>query len=285
MKTDSGQEKHNSPVVGIIVPVKNRKDEITRLLASVDKQTYPLGSISVVIVDAFSTDGTAEEVKKHSFAKLLQIDEERHVSRNRGAESIESKYLIHLDSDMELLPGTIETLVSIAEKEGYEFLSIPERSEGKTLWAKSRNLEKIMIDDDPDRCGGRFMMRKVFNAVGGYDEDTMNSEDYNIHTRIIQAGYKHRVAKETFVYHHEKSTVFEAARKQFYYSQTAHLYMKKYPKAWVKQYNPLRLVYFTHIKLLLRHPFLTFILFAGKVLNYTFGLLGLLYGIIKGKKG
>jgi arabinofuranan 3-O-arabinosyltransferase len=250
-------------------------------LESIAKQDYPLDKITVVVMDAVSTDGTQEACGKFPFVKLIELPVERHVSRNRGVAATDTKYVVHIDSDMEMVPATISTLVRIAEDEKFDFLSIPERSTGDTLWARARALEKIVIDDDPDRCGARFMTRKAFDAVGGYDEQILFSEDYNIHTRLVQAGFRHRVAKETFLWHHEGCTVLQAARKQFYYSQSAHLYFKKFKGVTVRQYNPFRAAYLKHRKLILQHPVLFTSLMLGKALTYVTGFSGLCYGWLR----
>ncbi|MDD5521322.1 MAG: glycosyltransferase [Kiritimatiellae bacterium] len=271
----------DQPAVAIIVPVRNRAVEMKRLLQSVAVQDYPINMISVVVVDALSTDGTQEVCNAFPFVKLLELPAERHVSRNKGVAISNTKYLIQLDSDMEMMPKTVSTLVRIAEQEKFDLLSIPERSTGTTLWAHARALEKIVIDDDLDRCGARFMTRVAFDAVGGYDEEILFSEDYNIHTRLLMAGFRHRVAKETFIYHHESCTILEAARKQFYYCQTAYLYWRKFKTATVRQFNPLRPAYLKHLKLIGVHPLLFTALIFGKALTYVTGFSGMCYGYIR----
>ena len=269
------------PTVAIIIPVRNRAAEMRRLLESIAKQDYPLDRITVIVMDAVSADGTQEVCGRFPFVKLIELPVERHVSRNKGVAATDTKYVVHIDSDMEMVPATISTLVQIAEGEKLDFLSIPERSTGDTLWARARALEKIVIDDDPDRCGARFMTRKAFDTVGGYDEQILFSEDYNIHTRLVQAGFRHRVAKETFLWHHEGCTVLQAARKQFYYSQSAHLYFKKFKGVTVRQYNPFRAAYLKHAKLLLQHPVLFVSLMLGKALTYITGFSGMCYGWLR----
>lgn len=273
----------DTPEVAIIIPVRNRAAEMKRLLRSIAAQNYPVDRLVVIVVDAVSTDGTQELCRSFPFVELIELPAERHVSRNKGAAATQAKYLVQIDSDMELVPGTISALVTVAEKEGLDFLSIPERSTGTTLWAEARALEKIVIDDDPARCGARFMSKAAFDKVGGYDEQILFSEDYNLHTRLLQAGFRHRVAKETFVYHHEGCTVLQAARKQFYYSQSAHLYFKKFKGVTVRQYNPFRAAYLRHGKLILGHPFLFMVLILGKALTYVTGFAGMCYGYVRDK--
>jgi glycosyltransferase involved in cell wall biosynthesis len=271
----------DKPSVAIIIPVRNRATEMKRLLQSVAMQDYPASLISVIVVDALSNDNTQAVCLSFPFVKLIELPAERHVSRNRGVTESKGKYLIQLDSDMEMTSATISTLIKIAEEGEFDLLSIPERSTGDTLWAKARALEKVVIDDDLDRCGARFMTREAFNAVGGYDEEILFSEDYNIHTRLIQAGFRHRVAKETFVYHHESCTILEAARKQFYYCQTAYLYWKKFKTATVRQFHPLRPAYLKHLKLIGAHPVLFAALMFGKTLTYITGFSGMCYGYFR----
>ena len=82
------KEQHDmateQPTVAIIIPVRNRAAEMQRLLESVARQEYPLAKITVVVVDALSTDGTQEVCGKFPFVKLIELPVERHVGRNKG---------------------------------------------------------------------------------------------------------------------------------------------------------------------------------------------------------
>lgn len=51
------------PPVSVIVPARNEADEIEACLASLQAVDYPADKIEIIVVDDFSTDGTAERVK------------------------------------------------------------------------------------------------------------------------------------------------------------------------------------------------------------------------------
>ena len=64
-----------SPLVSIVIPTFNRRDQVLRALESVAKQSYP--HLEAIVVDDASTDGTAASVQhgksRHINAAAAQI--------------------------------------------------------------------------------------------------------------------------------------------------------------------------------------------------------------------
>ena len=107
----------NKPLVSVFTCVYNRADKIHRVFKSMKAQTYP--NIEHVIVDDGSTDNVLpllEQYKKEVSFPVLVFHKEnggKHSATNVAWDNCHGKYIVQLDSDDELLPDAISTLVSL----------------------------------------------------------------------------------------------------------------------------------------------------------------------------
>lgn len=105
--------------MSIVVPVKNRPDLILRTLDSIKAQTYR--PLKVIVVDNGSTDNTVGQVEKwmrdnaaEDFdVQLLHEDKQGPcAARNRGLEAVETRLMMHFDSDDTMEPSHVETIMN-----------------------------------------------------------------------------------------------------------------------------------------------------------------------------
>ena len=102
----------SDPYFSIVMPVFNRQSAVRRALDSCLNQDFR--AFEVVVVDDGSTDGTAAAVSGYSDPRVRLI---RH-ARNRGANPARNtavrasrgEWVIYLDSDDELLPGSLSAV-------------------------------------------------------------------------------------------------------------------------------------------------------------------------------
>ncbi len=64
-------KKDKYPFVSIIIPTRNRKEKLIRLINSILKSNYPENKMEIIVVDNASTDGTFEYLSK-TFKKLIK---------------------------------------------------------------------------------------------------------------------------------------------------------------------------------------------------------------------
>lgn len=110
-------ELQNS-LVSIIIPVYNVSDYIERCIKSVMNQTYT--DIECIIVDDATPDDSIAKCEQMIAAydgpiqfSILHHQKNRGLSaaRNTGTDAATSEYLYYLDSDDEITPDCIETLM------------------------------------------------------------------------------------------------------------------------------------------------------------------------------
>jgi GT2 family glycosyltransferase len=118
-KLEPSRDSSNSYLVSIIIPVRNKVDLTRQCLASI-RETHPVISHEIIIVDNASDDGSREFLQALAAQKeitYLRNDPPQPfaTSCNRGAHLAKGKYLLFLNNDTVALPGWLEELVRVAE--------------------------------------------------------------------------------------------------------------------------------------------------------------------------
>jgi glycosyltransferase involved in cell wall biosynthesis/uncharacterized membrane protein len=256
--------KIDNPLVSVIVPTYNSAATLERCLESIEAQTYP--NIEIIVVDNFSDDETYKIAAKT--ARVIQAGPERSAQINAGAREARGTYLYRVDGDMVLESTVIQACVETIQSQGLDAIAVPNRSQGEGFWQRVRTLERDTYLDDPLIVAARFWKRSVFEAVGGMDEGLFAWEDYDLHNRLLEAGY--RFGRVTPVEFHlgEATNLWAYATQSFYYGPSVARYMLKHPGRGVKQLSPLRTSYLRHWRMLANQPMLTAGLFVLKLVQY-----------------
>ena len=96
------EKKYNSqgPVVSIIVPVRNGKKTIVKLLAALLAQDYPQSHTEIIIVDNGSQDKTREIVKKYPVVLENENSvKSSYAARNKGLSIAKGAIIAFTDAD------------------------------------------------------------------------------------------------------------------------------------------------------------------------------------------
>lgn len=104
-----------NPLVSIIIATYNRGETLGRAIESVLKQTYT--NLEVIIVDDGSTDNTREVLLKYQDDRIRIFLHEKNkgvtAAKNTGLNNIRGEWFSTLDSDNEIIPEAIESMLSI----------------------------------------------------------------------------------------------------------------------------------------------------------------------------
>src|SRR5579885_1650883 len=100
-------------MISLVMPTYDRRATIGRAIASVRAQTY--ADWELVIVDDGSTDDTASAVAAIPDARVRFVREAHNqgvtAARNRGLDEARGDFIGMLDSDDELVPQALATLL------------------------------------------------------------------------------------------------------------------------------------------------------------------------------
>lgn len=104
-----------TPLVTVIVTAYNRAKTIERTMQSILKQTYQ--NIEIVVVDDGSTDNTIEILNKIHDDRIRIVRHPKNkgvtAAKNTGLDNIKGEWFVFVDSDDEIVPEAIETLIKI----------------------------------------------------------------------------------------------------------------------------------------------------------------------------
>lgn len=107
--------------VSIIIPIYNTEKYLESCIRSAFSQTY--GNIEIILVDDGSTDSSGEICRRYAkldgrIKYLPQKNGGEGAARNAGLAVAEGEFVTFLDSDDELPPDAVETLVNASEGVG-----------------------------------------------------------------------------------------------------------------------------------------------------------------------
>ncbi len=273
------KKRRELPLVSVIIPTYNSKRTIRQCLESIKNQTYP--NIEVIVVDGGSSDRTMDIAMSFGAKVIISDIPNRSRQINTGVKKSQGKYVYRLDSDVVIDPKLIEECVRKCEEEGCDAISTywgPDPS--ISFWAKVRKLEKDCYKYDILRNAANFYRKDVFLEIGGYDENLVAGEDYDIQNRLLKKGYKHCFAESEGIHLGEPVSIIEIAKKNYKYGKTTIFFLRKAKKEGLKQVNPIRTPLLKCWKKFLKHPVLTLGFFIYYLTVYLFHIIGMISGIL-----
>ncbi|WP_087036150.1 glycosyltransferase family 2 protein [Thermococcus litoralis] len=268
--------KDNLPLVSVIIPTYNSEKTIRRCLESIKNQTYK--NVEIIVVDNFSEDKTVEICKEYN-ASIIKVKGERTKAKNIGLKNANGKYVLFVDSDMELTPNVIEECVMLIESDPkIGGIIIPERSVGNSYWVRVRDFERSFYAGTEIESA-RFFRRDLALQVGGFDEDVVFFEESTLPQKIEKLGFNVKVRIDPYIIHHEENfSLIKWLKKKYYYGKTARRYKSKYAEYGSKQISMVyRFGLFLKSRRFWSKPQLAFGVIVLKGLEYLAGGMGYLF--------
>ncbi|MDD2751788.1 MAG: glycosyltransferase family A protein [Candidatus Omnitrophica bacterium] len=277
-----------APKVSLNIATYNSEKTLKKCLDSVKAQSFK--NIEIVVMDSHSKDKTLGIAKEYGakivFAPTLAT------ARKAGSDASSGEYIFVLDSDQILEPDVVERSVAACEKEGFDGVTLFEKS----LITKNTFVERVIAydkeifhslhDDDPIKGTAipRFFRASFFKRVEFEKNPPITFEHTIIHHKIVQMGAKIKFV-DAYIWHHETTTIREVARKFFRYGYY-YLPAYKFNKELAIHHSLPRRTYF-HYKAL-KNPILFFGLFYVyfvKAFSAAAGALCYLFAQKKQQKG
>ena len=210
-----------SAQVSVIIPSYNRRNPLVRLLDSLAVQTLPAAEFEAFVVLDGSTDDSAAAVHGRDWPFALQVIEQANAgagaARNAGAALAGGEFLLFVDDDIVLAPGSLESHLQAARRcERSAFVG-----HLNTVW-QTRNLEPLSHSlwsqlgrlEDLQRIpltwcysGNLLVPRSVFHEAGGFNASLRRMEDLELGFRLDKAGVAIRYCRGAVgTQHYAKST-------------------------------------------------------------------------------
>ena len=269
------------PLVSIIIHSKNSEKFIAENINSI--KNISCDNLEVLLVDNGSTDGTLKIASKElPSIKIFDSKIERSTQVNFGVSKSNGKYIYLTAADIIYDKYYIRKCLELCEKENLDAIYTSALEyQNTTLVEKAINFEKKFYVgiDMYETC--RFIKKDVFINLGGYDENLVAGEDYDFQRRLIQNNYKLGRVDRIAEYHlGTQKNLSHVIKRSFYFGKTFSVFLNKYKSSAVKQLSPFRNVFFSNKNLLKDNYQLIPLLLIYKLIQYSFGFLGLLIGLL-----
>jgi mycofactocin system glycosyltransferase len=230
--------------VSIIIPVRNRPDDIHACLQSLKNLNYPYDKYEVIVVDDASTDQTADVVCRFP-VRLIGLKQHKQASycRNLAAHHARGDILAFIDSDClagsawlrELVPAFKDSQLgacggavdSYFSKNGLDHYEKVKSSLNVSSWFK-RSQKNNPFFYLPT-CN-LLVRRQLFLELGGFKEELVVGEDVDLCWRIQKMGYQIEYRPEGQVLHKHRNKVFSFCRRRFEYGTSEPLLNKLHPE-------------------------------------------------------
>lgn len=193
MQTPLNEAKNNSSVT-IVIPVFNSEKYVSFCLDHIMKIEYPQGSLSIVVVDNGSTDNSVNIIEKYDVLILKEPIANVSKLRNTGASSSKSDFIAFIDSDCCIDKSWLNHGIEILKSDktigilGAYYSVSPSASWLEDTWCSFR--KNVSGDVSFLSAGNMLMRRNVFNIVGGFSEQLISGEDYELGQKVRKLGYR-----------------------------------------------------------------------------------------------
>jgi len=278
-------QKSSKLLVSIIIPTRNSALYLDNCLRSIKAQTY--GNIETIIIDGSSTDNILDVIKKYevkyiSFSpKVKKGKFDAPQKRNFGVIKSSGKFVYYVDADMELSKNLIKEAVELCCNT-YDGLIIAEDSFGQGIWANAKNLERRCYWGDDKIEAPRFFNKKVWEKLGGLDENLGGGgDDWDLYQKALDKGYRIGRTKNIVRHNEGDLKLTNLFKKRFKYGRDSAKYISKRPKEGVLSYFPIRKAYIKNWRLFLGRPIDSIAFAVMRTVEYSGGLSGILYSLIK----
>ncbi len=248
------------PLVSIIFPLYNEAPNISPCLTTILQQDYALERIEVLVIDADSYDGSAQQVidfaATHPRLSIKLIQKPKHiisVGLNMGIRASQGDVIIRADARTRLDSAYVKTCVQYLMAGQADNVGGVMRPVGINYVSKAYAL----VATSPFSAGdakfhyseqeqyvdtvylGAFR-RELFDRIGLYDED-YGSEDSELNYRLRQAGGKILLSPAVKSTYLPRSTLKALWRQYFTYGGARVLTLRKHPASlrWRQTVAPL----------------------------------------------
>jgi glycosyltransferase involved in cell wall biosynthesis len=204
-------------LISVIVTIRNEEHHIRGLLDSLVAQEGPL---EVIVVDAYSTDGTRpivqEYCQRHDFIRLHLQGGTRGEGRNFAIGKAKGEAVAFIDGDCVADPAWLEEFRKDLSG-GHEIVAGRTVRMGRPQFAGLSRVELFYqgVDLTFPSCNLAYRT-EVVREAGVFDTKFRTAEDIDLNYRAVKNGHKIHYNERAVVQHHERDTVVAFLKQAFW---------------------------------------------------------------------
>ncbi len=212
-----------TPLVSVIVPVRNAEDSVRLLLDSLAQLDYPQSRLEVILVDNGSTDGTRAVISEYPVVLLEEATiRSSYAARNRAVARARGDILAFTDSDCIVTPGWIREGVRVLTEQGVDlvggrvefFLSSPYAAAEIFDAASHMSSETLVTGGQGATTANLFVPTAAAQSIGPFPNSVRSGGDMIWTRAALRKGFRLAYATDAVVRHPARN-FRELLRKAF----------------------------------------------------------------------
>lgn len=251
------EQKGNStltgyPFISIIIPVRNRPDEIKTCLESLLLLDYPADKLEIIVVDDASDDHTPGIVKQFNVSLIsLKTNHKAPYCRNLAAGKAKGDILAFIDSDCtadikwlsDLIRAFPDPRVGAAGGRIDGFFKTGRLDRYEEVNSSLIIGTHIKRSSDADKffyvpsCN-LLVKKDLFLTLGGFNPELVVGEDVDLCRRIQNAGSAVEFRPNGTVFHRHRNKLTSFCQRRFDYGTSEPLLQKLHPDRKKQFYFP-----------------------------------------------
>lgn len=282
-------------LASIIIPCFNEEQTIVNTLEGILSQDYPIQQLEVIIADGLSTDKTRSRIAEfqtaHPELPVTIIDNPRRTipsGLNLAIKAATGEFIVRLDAHS--IPSkdyVSRCIAGLIKGLGDNIGGVWDIKPGADTWV-ARSIavaaaSKLGVGDANYRLknGSGYVDTVPFGAfrksylesLGGYDQNLLTNEDYELNTRIRQLGGKVYLDDAIHCLYYARSSFKGLAQQYWRYGYWKAQMLKRYPATirWRQALPPIFVLGMAGLLLLS---------FFAQIFLYLFASFALLYLLV-----
>ncbi len=243
-----------NPEVSVVVPCRNEREGIVAVLQDLAGQDFP-GNYEVIVADGDSNDGTWEQLQRrraeerYPYTLVLLRNPRRGIARamNLMVAHARGQHIIRVDAHCSVGSDYVRTLVEALKTPGRDVVgpTVVHVASADTLTGRviaavlnhrlgnggmpSRN--RLRVPLKVDHTVMSCYHRRVWEAMGGYDESLLTNEDFDFDYRASRAGLGVYSLPAPVYYAYSRSTLRGLLAQRWRYGFWKGRVIRKHPRS------------------------------------------------------
>ena len=197
--------------ISVVIPTKNTEGTLEECLTSVQRNE----PAEIIVVDGNSTDSTVEIARKYT--EKIYSDEGRGINHAQqiGAEKATQEYIAHVDADIVLPQGTLETLLAeLRESDCISMTATLRAASMSTYWERATDWYIRLLQ--ARQGGGMFAAVLRREAILKYKLNSSINVGCDLVLKLKAERDGHKLGtSSTIVYHHHKADMKGLLKQRF----------------------------------------------------------------------
>jgi glycosyltransferase involved in cell wall biosynthesis len=221
-------ELQHSPRVSVIVPVRNGRADLEKLVAALEGQTLLRTDFELVLADDGSTDGSVEFVLNDVQGDWIRVTsaspKNSYAARNRAVAASRAPVLAFCDADCVPTPDWLERGLAALETAEVvagriRFVLPPRRTVWTLLDMDTSKDHERQVRNGTAETANLFLRRELFDRIGGFEEVIPEFGDFDFVQRAVALDASLVFAPDAVVWHPTRNRARQFFRAQWIYNR------------------------------------------------------------------